>query len=381
MEGRLMLSVSSVSAQPAYALMAPAHSQIGNFAPIVGQSVSSSRAREGGYIDNSYTPVLQDGIDTTAFSVDQLHASDQDSTGAGSDVLMANTSLGSNGSVASLNSDNYAIHVMVDGGQPILNRFSNDGYGQEGGMTPIESIMVSMGPGAERMTFAPPSARNTVPTPMLGEVAVNVSAPISKSPTQEISGEWARAAVFEIAGGEPFEGLHEHSSYGQTNASPNQNVVPRDVQPTKAVDAEQDATHLAEQRSPAQRAIYALTADVGSLKQGAEGRQASHLAALTMRPDGATTAKRFGFELRDDTAEHVMQTNAPRQETASPAIDETDSRRASLVQPASEEQALRRSLGIVPLLLMLALERVALRNWIRNRRAKLPEQPRLIRRR
>jgi hypothetical protein len=189
MEDRLMLSATTFENASLATTTTRYSLSFGQFNVTSGQLVSVVAPSEGGYV--SYTNTFSTGgvSQSADFGVTR-------GTVLTSDTTAPRPTYGS-----SFESDGLQPIVLTGGGstfepniQPIIAGPPGSTPGQnEGGAIPIHSLITDL----RRDASLASAAKSTV--------SITHSVRVQASSTTTISGEWARAMVFEIAGGEPGE--------------------------------------------------------------------------------------------------------------------------------------------------------------------------------
>jgi hypothetical protein len=250
--------------------------------------------------------------------------------------------------------------------QPIPDGSLRAEIPQEGGLISLASNIVLtrhvVAPKETESPFAPSLTRSELEAESVGNAkptAVTTSA-------RELTGEWARAAVFEIAGGEPIVDTMEVS---QPQDQPVAVAIPNSPQPVAKPpisDVNSSSVHVTApdaviQASP--KAEPVDTNDVSSISPATDMPLplTAETAVLTIQLQAATRRN-------DPTSRaHTAALAIPRAAAFAAVFDEIG--RGDTVLPAPSTDRLRPDswLGGTPLLLMFALERVTSRKTRRHR--------------
>lgn len=235
-----------------------------------------------------------------------------------------------------------------------------------------EGGMISVGPIFE---VSPGGIHNVehslaeVPTRSLGHDALALSGPHSSSGSnvRDLTGEWARAAVFEVAGGQPVA-VSLRASALPTAANVQQ------VSQAESGDADAMATMTAEERAAALQLQRVAEGQVERTEvdapQGAEVPPTDGPSLTTAAVVRVTPVADLGGTLKNDVAGEASLAaplNGLPEEAAAAAFAELGSAEPVAVVGAGDRLHLHSWLSGTPLLLMLALERVTARSARRRK--------------
>jgi hypothetical protein len=354
MEGRLMLSATALNG-----LASPA----GN--TLTGAQVSLvSQPAEGGFInaDVATMATRSHGVFSTAGEVaivfSDIPVTDQ--------LSPAGASQGTG----------FNDYSPIDGNglQPVaMTLLSNDGVFQatfnpivaeptgsvsgphEGGSIPIHLILADL---RSDVGFA---SNGKSVTFLAAEKSVDslVSARRISTSDSAIAGEWARAMVFEIAGGEPgtsgVDSLHEP----RRTTSGSEETLKRS-EPLSSVESQQDGVTRATRQDAAAQASEDSSGNGQATQQSA--RSAGSILAAANPPNLSTAVQM--------TASGKLPTNSsasngnPAITAAATAIvfDHLGEGNAAVIESSVDGKSWVRSIGTSPLLMVLALERIAALN-------------------
>ena len=374
-----MLSATSLGDAPISWPALPVSVRVGEFALVAAPTLQISTLPEGGFINQDYSPAVQDAVSNAVnghFQFNNLSIADILSQGT---LLFTNSTDGT--TVAySLGTDAFVPRVIftsdADGsipatGQALVIGDWGGGFGREGGTIRIESILSPIKPGVESRSKVSAFAKTTFEAAPEAKSGLNPATFVGKSSTGQISGEWARAAVFEIAGGEPTPvGLHAKGSHRELRTTTNEGAALGDHQPVSSIDAARDAVRLAAHTAAAQRPVRPLPVD--ATKATSSNPRPSAVLPSAAVTDGADSFIPIAHPLNGQLpapadGDRAARADAQPSEAAAAAFDQIGAGSAVLASPSTEDQSLGDSIGTMPLLLMLALERVAPRNWRRHR--------------
>jgi hypothetical protein len=241
--------------------------------------------------------------------------------------------------------------------------------GSEGGSIPIHAIFADF-----RKDSQLASGVKAVATPAV-ELSIEslASARQLSTPDNALSGEWARAMVFEIAGGEPTAG-DLHSLDGQRGKTSDNDDTLQHAEPLSSVEASQQNLKLASVRHAA--SSQAEGAGAGGMTQAQTEQQSRQLATVVMQLlDSGRLAAGFSVPA---SASQFSAGNLPGTENPDPAalasaavFDQLGKENAAMIESSVEGKSWLRSIGVSPLLMVLALERIAALN---SRRAAHEER-------
>ncbi len=253
--------------------------------------------------------------------------------------------------------------VMEPSIKPIIAGPAENSPGPtEGGSIPIHTILADLHKDA--------SVASDVKSNSLKGTEKSVSPQLSVRPVatadSAMSGEWARAMVFEIAGGEPGAG-GPHSSHDESTTTSGDETTLQRREPLSSFEMQQQIEKLARRQVAAAQASNGRDGVASGQQQvgEADGRILAVAAPgdssegeATSADDGAT----IGTPLPDWTRH-----NAATSAFASAAVfDRLGDENRAIVESTFDRSAWLRSVGTTPLLMVLALERISA---INSRRA------------
>jgi hypothetical protein len=368
LEGRMMLSTASPMLSPGWAAL-----QVGGelddqtWLPAQQRSIATITPIEGGYVFGGYFAtdsgsgtwrandhlnlnITIDGILTQNSTVSlsgTLHDwSSYDASGTGGFVLRVFTPLLITRPVQSISepqpSGNTAEVVPSEGGLISINPFP-------GPSNPINEMGRTDSALARSPGQMPPNGH---------------SAPKGAASTfGSISGEWARAAVFEIAGGEPVDRLRIDDSQSEA-------VVVTDSFPADGSDEEAVATEGS--RREARRLGKETTVEANEKPVSTSANEtASNPPLAGLSVSMAREGNEIGVQLPTavlsngvaPSAGSIMKpVDAPSELAVEAAFEQIGEGESAIPMSPNERVRLDNWLSGAPLLLMLALERVTARN-------------------
>jgi hypothetical protein len=391
MEGRLMLSTTVDSFMPVG--LAPVQISFAGDAAIVTRSSSTvtTRSVDGGFIAAPLSPITDSFIDSDSVNGVPFHeqaapdpplnhqpsefppATNVDGT-TGDSMLLS----GFDGVFSGLNSGSFGIQPSVipvvesTDSTPLVAGPERDTFGQvegssnEGGAISIAAILTNVGSfeGSELderilpIFAAANSDEASVPARMLNATTRDNS---------EISGEWARAMAFEMAGGEP-SGVERDADDGRAarHEASSGAMVPDVRGPISYYDA---------QRAGANRAIHRPSA----VLQGATGRvQAGQASdpldfAQVSHADVTPLSHSFFAAVRQSSnnatgAAELTSASALINTAHADIFGQLGLADIEIDQRWPMDFSWRGALNATPLLMILALERIAASNSRRANR-------------
>ena len=387
MESRLMLSNNAPGDEPPTWQEIPVSGNVVELVQVAAPIFKLNVQQEGGFINNGYSP-----IDYDVLTADFQMSSQFSSLSTGQEVgnlLMQDRSAftvnaaGGMGGWAIINSQSftedasrYLIYRGVDGDislndAPLANGILHDSATfaeHEGGVIPVEPLLKLIGPGIVPTSVAKTNIKSLTGSEAGGSLATFAG----KSSLHEISGEWARAAVFEIAGGEPVSGgLSENELSGKSQATLDDSATARDRESLTSTDESDVTGRLASHDAPADRnteqPIPGDATAAAAKNRGSNAMPTEVAVDGSMRPSTvANILSNRVFGASEVAKASSRADGDPQSDAAAAAFDQIGASEVALSSPFSLDSTLRRSIGLMPLLLMLALERVAPRNWSRH---------------
>jgi hypothetical protein len=250
--------------------------------------------------------------------------------------------------VASVGNDSPLTHMapVVVGPSPSMPGPS------EGGSIPIHAIFADFHQDSHLA-----SGVKAVSSPA-GETSVEslASARRLSAPDNAISGEWARAMVFEIAGGEPTAS-DSHSLGGQHTTSDSDPTL-QNSKPLSSVDAPQQNVKLVTRHTSGQPTEVALIGEPGQQQATQSNEQLAAIVAQLLKDGKLTT------DASAPTALGQLLVDNPDIATlaSAAAFDQLGEENAPMIESSVDGKSWLRSIGTSPLLMALALERIAALN-------------------
>jgi hypothetical protein len=220
----------------------------------------------------------------------------------------------------------------------------------EGGSIPIHAIFADFRKDSQLASgvkaIASPAAETSV--------ASLTSARQHSRPDDAIAGEWARATVFEIAGGEPTNDLHNPGQQPTTTSDSNEPL--QHAQPLSSIETPQQSGKLSNRHAACQaNGAYPLGDPGQPVSDETNGQVAIAKPQflgndkLTADPSALVSADQF--------------TLSDAKEIAAAAVsDQLGKGNSAIIDQPVDGKSWLRSIGTSPLLMVLALERIAALN-------------------
>jgi hypothetical protein len=230
----------------------------------------------------------------------------------------------------------------------------------EGGSIPIHAIFADF-----RKDSQLASGVKAVASPAI-ESSLESLAAARQLPTSDnaLAGEWARAMVFEIAGGEPTAS-DLHSLDGQGGKTSDTDATLQHAEPLSSIHNSQQNLKLASVRHTVAKPADATS--TGELTQAQAEQQSRQLAAVIMQLlDSGKLAAGFSAPLSAGqfSASNLLTTEGldPTAFAAAAVFDQLGEQNTAVIESSVEGKSWLRSIGTSPLLMVLALERIAALN-------------------
>ena len=361
MEGRLMLS----AAGPDFATlnMSAAHLTLESTGPLIPLDKQS----EGGFIIADFSPGAA-GVDADGAVVGSVLFDSMSNVLGTRGILLTN---GTNtfSFYDATGAIRPAVIVPNDGSLETVDTTTVDAVDQspvpdEGGTIRIESILATIG-SSDRASRREPMATPLVEKRVGGSTIPQTSMVESLSDEENtLTGEWARAVVFEMAGGEPeavqSTTQHEHGKTGEVKTRFGRSFT----------STESDQSHAPE------TSANDVAAGRDGLRQERDGDVRTHAMQESASPPR--------LDLVHDTSVRVSPASRSGTATATAIVAATPGTPADFATDSALEEAFEqlgeheeagahwladysgRSLEAKPLLILLALERIAARNSRRS---------------
>jgi hypothetical protein len=382
MEGRLMLATTGIEFEPVDLPLAPVAVGTQDYAMTSAPAVWVTRLKEeGGFITSQYSWdaatnggtafMLGDTIsnDTLNNLIEKGHVGTTDAGGMTRGWLLVNEYATDSGGIQPV------VVVVADSNadvssalRPILSQYNGAHVdSDEGGSIPIEGILANTE--LERGSdVGRPVRLVSLTAENSGDSAATANLAAVRAANAGISGEWARAMVFELAGGEPERDGGSSSSNVDLNL--------QDGGPLSSARPQGDAEQEAAQNTGAPRIpdmahammSAAMPGGFNSLVGDGSAAGESDLAPLATKwhssgDNGGGAGQGTGAASLPAT---VFET----------AFEQIGGSTQSVLQSLAAE-SWHRSFGVAPLLMVLALERIAAGN---SRRANRDAAPVAVRR-
>jgi hypothetical protein len=236
----------------------------------------------------------------------------------------------------------------------------------EGGAIPIHAIFADF-----RKDSQLASGVKAVATPAV-ESSIESLTAARQLPTSDnaLPGEWARAAVFEIAGGEPTAN-DLHSLNGQNAKTSDNDTALKHAEPLSSVRGSHQNLKLANVgHTVARPTDDTSTAEMATAQAEQQSRQ---VAAVVMQLlDSSQLAAGFSAPLSASQFSAcnllITENSDPAAFAAAAVFDQLGEEHTAVIESSIEGKSWLRSIGTSPLLMMLALERIAALNSRRGAR-------------
>ena len=257
--------------------------------------------------------------------------------------------------VPSVDSDSPVTHMVpvVVGPSPNMPGAS------EGGSIPIHAIFADFHQDSH-LASGVKAVSSPAGETSLGSLA---SARQLSAPDNAISGEWARAMVFEIAGGEPTAS-DSHSLDGQRTTTSDSDPTLQNSKPLSSVDAPQQSVKLAARHTSGQPNEVAPVDGPGQPQAMQSNEQVVAIVAQLLKDGKLTADASTPTAFEQLLADNPRATDNPDVATfaAAAAFDQLGKGNAAVIESSIDGKSWLRLIGTSPLLMMLAFERIAALN-------------------
>jgi hypothetical protein len=184
----------------------------------------------------------------------------------------------------------------------------------------------------------------------------------ASSSDNAITGEWARAMVFEIAGGEPSaRDSHLLGDQPATTSSTDDKL--EHSEPVSSIETLQQNEQFASRHSagPANDAFFN---DQNQLPTGQSDGQITAVSMKFPRGSHRTTGSMTPAQIGQFAADWSAESTSPDPTTTAAAavFDQLAESNAAVIESSVDSKSWMRSIGASPLLMVLALERIAALN-------------------
>lgn len=228
----------------------------------------------------------------------------------------------------------------------------------EGGAIPIHAIFADFRKDSQLASGVKAIASSAAET----SVASLASARQHVTSDNAITGEWARAMVFEIAGGEPTNDLRTPGAQSTTTSNSDESL--QNAQPLSSIETPQQNGELSNRHAAIQaNAAYPLGATGQPVSDETNGQVAIAEPQL-LGNDKLTANASAPVSVSQFTAENLL--NAERSDAnpfaAAAAFDQLGQGNSPIIDQPVDGKSWLRSIGTSPLLMVLALERIAALN-------------------
>jgi hypothetical protein len=355
MEGRLMLSATTPEVAPQVSLGSYAVDVVGNINPAAGQLLRLNGASDGGYIlfdGTTSSWAMTDSIGHTNSQGTIITRSDLDARGelftGGADGSVHLSGFGSNGGLQPV------VIVFPNNGDtgaatntPLVVTPPENSVGStEGGAIPIHSVLAGV------RAEAAAGSHQAIPTlasrdPVAAYQARAVAAPSSRA----LSGEWGRAVVFELAGGEPESG--ERSAVGDRGSQIHVGETTTQVDgPLSIKEGRRDAG------KDSSNELRGSRRDGAPSDGGSQGEIGEHPRTQAAADFGGVHGRRSDTAQDGTDSSSITRATEASSPPAVVAFEQFGDEAASVESAGAPWW---RSSGLAPFLLALALERITAR--------------------
>jgi hypothetical protein len=228
----------------------------------------------------------------------------------------------------------------------------------EGGSIPIHAIFADFRKDSQLASGVKAIASSATET----SVASLASARQHSMPDNSIAGEWARAMVFEIAGGEPTNDLHTPGAQPTTTSDSDESL--QHAQPLSSVETPQQNGKLFNRHAASQAdGVNPLVATGQPVPDETDGQVATAEPQL-LGNDKLTADASAPVSVGQFTAENLLTAERSDAKTfaAAAVFDQLGKGNSAIIDQPVDGKSWLRSIGTSPLLMVLALERIAALN-------------------
>ncbi len=397
MEGRLMLSTTTFDL-PQRELDVPHFAFSQGKASLTGVEINVvAQAGEGGFI----TATLSDGTilsanlanvrGTVSGTVSRLDSADVSQLFFNSSAFNSNA-FNSNGirdwlndssqfadsglQPAKINPTTEDSDLSTNMSPVVVGPPGNSGRPSEGGSIPIHTILADLQRGSG-LAVNSKSATALATEKVLSATAAERRISVSED---AMAGEWARGTMFEIAGGEPD--ASDASSLRRRDKHPGDSLD--DAQPLSSADL-QSWDKISARENTADKTANGPRLNESSQLEAAI--ETAHVAAVTLpatmlpfMADGGLSLAYTILETVGRPSTDNLASQESKETTAATAVfDQLGEGNSAVIESSIDGKTWLRSIGASPLLMVLALERIAAlnsRRAPRDSRAKATNKPR-----
>ena len=234
-----------------------------------------------------------------------------------------------------------------------------NGSSGEGGSIPIHTILADLQRGSSLVASTRPASLVAAER-ALGDAGADRRLPLSD---EALAGEWARGTVFEIAGGEP--GITEASSLRGRDKS---NDSLQNAEPLSSVDVDELQQFLSRKRTADRQ-----PSDSPSANESTQAQPVPHIgpgaalalpgSLLPVATGGGLSLALSMLEAAEQASANITTSNETADTTAAATVfEQLGDGNSAILEPAVHAPSWLRSIGASPLLMVLALERIAALN-------------------
>jgi hypothetical protein len=187
-----------------------------------------------------------------------------------------------------------------------------------------------------------------------------------------ITGEWARAMVFEIAGGEPTASdSHLLGEQPATTSSTDDKL--EHSEPVSSIETLQQNEQLASRQSVGRPTNEALVNEQGQLQADQSYGQITAVSTKSPRGGHRTAGSATPAQISQFAADWSAESATPdlTATAAATVFDQLGEGNAAVIESTLDGKSWLRSIGASPLLMVLALERIAALNSRRARESRI----------
>jgi hypothetical protein len=256
------------------------------------------------------------------------------------------------------NSDSPVVNLQPVVLGPAPSSSPSTPVASEGGSIPIHAIFADFRQDSHLASGVKAISR-------VGETSVDSLASVRQlsAPDGAIAGEWARAMVFEIAGGEPTTG-DSHSLDGQPTTTSDSDKTLQHSKPLSSVETSQQYGKLASHQASIPANEGTPVGEAGQPRPAQPNGLVSAIEAQVVM-DGNLLAG-FATPAGDGqfSAYNLLGAENPNIAALANAavFDQLGQTNAAVIESAVDGKSWLHSIGTSPLLMVLALERIAALN-------------------
>jgi hypothetical protein len=228
----------------------------------------------------------------------------------------------------------------------------------EGGAIPIHAIFADFRKDSQLASGVKAIASSAAET----SVASLASARQHVTSDNAIAGEWARAMVFEIAGGEPTNDLHTPGAQPTTTSNSDESL--QHSQPLSAVETQQQDGKLATRNAVGQTNEASPLNEMAQRSSDQTDGQFAASERQLLGNEKLTADTSAPITIGQATTENLLTAEHSEAKTfaAAAVFDQLAKGNSAIIDQPVDGRSWLRSIGTSPLLMVLALERIAALN-------------------